>query len=290
MKKNYVTSYSKYAWGFLMMYMIVWSLFIAIPFISSIFLSFQSCTGSVCTFTGLGNFQKLLNDPIFWAALKNTMFFLVFQVPILLMLALICASILNNPKLRFKGVYRTMIFLPAVTSLVAYSVIFKMLFSTDGLINKALIDLHLIAQPIPWLSDPLLAKFVIIIALIWRWTGYNMIFYISAMQNIPYEIYEAARVEGANSIIVFFKITLPQLKPIIFFTMIMSTIGTLQLFDEVVNITAGGPGYATTTLSQYIYYVSFIGDIDFGYAAAISYAIVIIVVILSLIQKKAIGE
>ncbi len=261
-----------------------------IPFISSLFMSLQSCRGSVCEYTGLSNLNKLMNDPVFWTALKNTFIYLIFQVPIMILLALIYASVLNDPKLKFRGVYRTLIYIPAITSLVAYSVIFKLLFSTNGLINDFLLNIHAVSEPIPWLNDPVLAKVVIILGLTWRWTGYNMIFYLSAMQNIPQETYEAAKIDGANSIQTFFKVTIPQLKPIIYFTAIMSTIGTLQIFDEVMNITSGGPGYATYSVSQYIYNISFVSDIDFGYAATVSYVLVIIIVILQLIQKKFIKE
>lgn len=244
----------------------------------------------MCEFSGLDNINKMINDKVFIEAFKNTMIFLIVQVPIMLFLGLIYAALLNNPKLKFLGLYRTILFLPAVTSLVAYSIVFKLLFANDGIINDFLVNVGILDNPIMWLQDPFYAKVVIIIALIWRWTGYNMIFYLSSMQNIPSEVYEAAKVDGAGAVTTFFKITIPQLKPIIFFTAVMSTIGTLQLFDEAMNITKGGPGYATTTISQYIYNVSFVESIDFGYAAALSYTVVIIVVILSLIQKKVMGE
>jgi lactose/L-arabinose transport system permease protein len=117
-----------------------------------------------------------------------------------------------------------------------------------------------------------------------------MIFYLSALQNIDHSIYEAAKIDGASPIQIFFKITIPMLKPIILFTSITSTIGTLQLFDEVKNITAGGPGNATLTISQYIYNLSFKYMPDFGYAATVSYAIVILLVIFSIIQFKVAGD
>ncbi len=140
------------------------------------------------------------------------------------------------------------------------------------------------------MSDAFWAKIVIIIAITWRWTGYNMIFFLSALQNIDPEIYEAADVDGASAGKKFFNITVPLLKPVILFTTITSTIGTLQLFDEPMNITQGGPGDATTTISQYIYNLSFKYTPDFGYAAAVSYAIVALVVILSILQTRLGGR
>ena len=208
----------------------------------------------------------------------------------MIILALAISVLLNNPKLKYRGLFRTAIFLPCVTSLVAYSVIFKYLFSMDGIVNTMLMKVALISEPIEWLTDPFWAKITIIVAITWRWTGYNMIFYLSALQNIDYSIYEAAKIDGASPIQQFFKITIPLLKPIILFTSIISTIGTLQVFDEVMNITQGGPGNATMTISQYIYNLSFKYTPDFGYAATVSYAIVIMIVFFSIIQFKMVGD
>ncbi len=166
----------------------------------------------------------------------------------------------------------------------------KSLFSANGLVNNFLTQLHLIDAPIQWLTDPFWAKVLIIFAITWRWTGYNMIFFISGMQNIDPSIYEAAEIDGATKWDQFFKITIPNLRPIILFTTITSTIGTLQLFDEVQNITGGGPANATTTLSQYIYNLSYKFTPNFGYAAAVSFVIVIAIVILSIIQTKVGGK
>jgi len=205
-------------------------------------------------------------------------------------LALSIASILNKPDLKFKGLFRTAIFLPCVTSLVAYSVLFRSMFSLECLVNRGLMSLQLINSPIPWLLDPFWAKVLIIIALTWRWTGYNMMFYLSAMQNIDPCVYEAARIDGASPFTQFRMITVPLLKPIILFTSVMSTNGTLQLFDESVNITNGGPANATLSVSHYIYNVLFKFTPNFGYAATISYVIVIIVAILAFMQFKLSGD
>ena len=141
-------------------------------------------------------------------------------------------------------------------------------------------------SPIMWFSNAWTARAVIIIALIWRWTGYNMVFYLSGMQNIEYSIYEAAKIDGASPLQTFFKITVPLLKPMILLTTITSTNGTLQLFDESLNLTNGGPGKSTMTMSHYIYNMSFVQSPNFGYAAAMSILILIMVAILALIQMK----
>jgi len=137
-----------------------------------------------------------------------------------------------------------------------------------------------------WLNDPTGAKAVIILALIWRWTGYNMVFYLSSMQSIDYSIYEAARIDGASPFTQLTKITMPLLKPIILVTAIMSTNGTLQLYDESVALTNGGPANASITMSHYIYNTTFVTSPNFGYAAAMSFMILIMVAILSAIQMK----
>ncbi|WP_249315819.1 sugar ABC transporter permease [Bacillus sp. FJAT-49711] len=277
-------------WSFVLLATILIVLFFFYPMIQALILSFKSGMGNNLEFVGLDNYTRLFSDPTFIAAIKNTFIYLIIQVPIMIILALILSVLLNNPKLKFKGFFRTAIFLPAVTSLVAYSIIFKYLFGMDGIINQFLMNISLISNPIPWLTDPVLAKITIIIAITWRWTGYNMIFYLSGLQNVDQSIYEAAKIDGANAFQVFTKITIPILKPIILFTSITSTIGTLQIFDEIMNITKGGPGNSTVSISQYIYNLSFKYSPDFGYAAAVSFVIVILIVIFSSLQFKAAGD
>ena len=232
------------------------------------------------------NYQFILKDKVFIQSVTNTFTYLIVQVPIMLVLAIIFASLLNNRDLKFRGLFRTCIFLPCATGLVAYSMIFRTLFTYDGMVNALLLNLGIISERINWLNDPSTAKAVIIIGLIWRWTGYNMVFFLSGMQGIEYSIYEAARIDGANQFQQLIKITIPLLKPIILVTGIMSTNGTLQLFDESVNLTRGGPSNTTITMSHYIYNKMFVGNPNFGYAAAMSFVILIMVAILSAIETK----
>ena len=232
------------------------------------------------------NYQFLFKDNVFMTALKNTFTYLIIQVPVMLVLALIFASLLNQKDLKFKGLFRTCIFLPCATALVSYSIVFKTLFAYDGFINAILVNAHILKEPVNWLNDPTGAKAVIILALIWRWTGYNMVFYLSSMQSIDYSIYEAARIDGASPMTQLTRITIPLLKPIILVTAIMSTNGTLQLYDESVALTNGGPANASITMSHYIYNTTFVTSPNFGYAAAMSFLILIMVAVLSAIQMK----
>ncbi len=273
-------------WCFVIPSVILIILFVFYPMVQALITSFQTGAGNNLTFAGIANYKRLLTDTTFRKALFNTILYLIIQVPIMILLALVISSMLNNKKLKFKGFFRTAIFLPCVTSLVAYSIVFKSLFATDGFVNAILMKLNLIAEPISWITDPVWAKVLIILAITWRWTGYNMVFYLSGLQGIDDSIYEAADIDGAGAFEKFKSITLPMLKPIILFTTINSTIGTLQLFDETMNITQGGPANATITISQYIYNILFKYSPDFGYAAAVSYVIVVMIVVLSFIQMK----
>ena len=287
MKKHSVhNKLDRKAWLFIIPSLVLIVCFVFYPMIQAFFTSFQSGMANNLEFGGVVNYKRMLTDSTFKKALFNTMLFLIVQVPVMILLALIISSILNNKRLKFRGFFRTAIFLPCVTSLVAYSIIFKSLFANDGFINGMLMNLHVISEPINWLTNATFARILIILAITWRWTGYNMVFYLSGLQSIDDSIYEAASIDGANGFQKFFHMTLPLLKPIILFTTINSTIGTLQLFDEPMNITQGGPANATITISQYIYNLLFKYQPNFGYAAAVSYVIVVLIVVLSFIQMK----
>ena len=254
------------------------------PMIRAFILSLQTGMGVNLSFNGFANYARILKDPTFKQTLFNTFFYLIVQVPIMLVLALMFASMLNNKDLRFKGLFRTCIFLPCATSLVSYAMIFRSLFANDGFINMVLRNLGM--SPIMWFGNAWTARAVIIIALVWRWTGYNMVFYLSGLQNIEYSVYEAAKIDGANGWKTFWGITVPLLKPTIIMTFIMSINGTLQLFDESVNLTKGGPANSTITMSHYIYNTCFINVPNFGYASAMAFLIFIMVAILAFINLK----
>ena len=159
-------------------------------------------------------------------------------------------------------------------------------YVTYGLVNYVLVNLGILDKPYNFLTQPFAAKIVIILALLWRWTGYNMVFFLSGLQNIEYSVYEAAKIDGASAIQTFFKITVPLLKPTILLTAIMSTNGTLQLFDESINLTDGGPANASISMSHYIYNLCFKYVPNFGYAAAMSFFILLLVAVLALIQMR----
>ena len=185
-------------WAFVLPAFILILIFVFYPMVQSFLLSLKTGMGSNLTFTGLDNYKRLLTDETFKKALFNTVLYLIIQVPIMILLALAISSMLNNKKLKFRGFFRTAIFLPCVTSLVAYSIIFKSLFATDGIINSILMNIHLVSEPIQWLTNPIAAKVLIIIAITWRWTGWDMEIYLSGMQGNDDTIYESAQNDGST--------------------------------------------------------------------------------------------
>ena len=233
------------------------------------------------------NYERILQDKTFLTAMGNTFLYLIVEVPIMLILAILLAQLLNNRDLKFRGAFRTMVFMPCAVSLVSYALIFKSLFATQGLINTVLMNLGLISENINWLGTTGTARAVIIIGLIWRWTGYNMVFYLAGLQNIEYSVYEAAKIDGSNGWKTFWYITVPLLRPTIVMTAIMSINGTLQLFDESVNLTNGGPSNTTITMSHYIWNQSLgVGVAKFGYASSLAFVVFIMVGILAFINLK----
>lgn len=258
------------------------------PMFQAFVLSLQTGRGRNISFADplWFNYERMLSDEIFKLTVSNTLIYLVIQVPIMLVVALVLANLLNSPNLRFRGLWRTAIFLPCAVSLVSYSLVFRTMFANDGFANDLLMAVGFIDSPINWLGQTDTARFVIILGLLWRWTGYNMVFYLAALQNIDYSSIEAAKIDGAGSIRTFWYVTIPQLKPMILLTAIMSTNGTLQLFDESWNLTQGGPAYTSMTMSHYLYEISFQRNPNFGYGAALSYVILIMVAVLAAIQLK----
>ena len=279
---------NRWGWAFLIVASAMIMIFSFYPMFSALIMSFK--TGSSANMKWAtpwyNNYLRMFKDKTFITALKNTFLYMIIQVPVMLVLAILLAQLLNNPNLKCRGLFRTCIFLPCAISLVSYSLIFRTLFYDTGMINTILMKLGIIHENIKWLGQTGTARGVIITALIWRWTGYNMVFYLAGLQNLDYQVYEAAQIDGANGWKTFWHITVPQLRPVIIMTFIMSINGTLQLYDESVNLTNGGPAGTTMTMSHHIYNTAFQGKANFGYAAALSFVVFILVAILAAINLK----
>lgn len=266
----------------------LFAVFFAYPLVVSLWQSFFSTRGGASTWVGLDQYARLFEDPLVLTSLGNAGLILVVQVPIMIGTALLLAYTLNQAWLKFRTGFRLIYFLPAVTTLVAYSVVFRVMLATDGGAVNQLIGLFGIA-PVDWLNDELWARVALIASITWRWTGYNMVILLAGLQSIPAEQYEAARVDGAGRWATFSKVIVPQLRPAIVFTTITSTIGALQLFDENVILTGGGPNNATLTPVLYLYKVGF-QQFDPGYASAIAWLLVLLTGIISIVQFRLLRE
>ena len=275
------------AW-FVLPAVLLLAVFFTYPLASSLWQSFFATSGGVSTWVGLEQYARLFEDPLIGKSLVNAGIILIVQVPLMIGLAVGLAYLLNQSWLRFRSGFRLLTFLPAVTTLVAYAVVFRVMLATDGGAVNQLLALAGVA-PIDWLNNEWWARVALIAAITWRWTGYNMVIILAGLQSIPAELYEAARIDGAGRWQVFMKVVIPQLRPVLIFTTVTSTIGALQLFDENWILTEGGPNDATLTPVLYLYKVGF-RQFDFGYASAIAWLLVVITAVVAVIQFRLMRE
>ena len=272
---------------FLAPFFAMFAVFWVYPIAYSFVLSFLNTRRRPWTFDPDFNWGRLVQDEFFWNALQNTMIILVVQVPLMLAFATLLAVAFGSDLLKAKGFFRFAFFAPLVLGAVPYSAVFRLIFNEQyGILNFGLTSIGL--PSVPWLFESTPALITIMIAMTWRWTGYNAIILLSGLQSIPLALYEAAKIDGAGPLQRFFRITIPMLRPVLLFTFVLSTIGTLQLFTEPWLITNTGPGNATETLVTYLYKQGF-RSFNFGYASAIAYTVAIIAAIFSLLQIRLVG-
>jgi lactose/L-arabinose transport system permease protein len=287
---SYYRYLNRFGWLCVAPAMVLFALFMLYPIVSSLYYVTRKWKGATDSFVGLGNFARMFRDSYFFQAVGHNFIYMAVQIPLMILLALLLAVILNQGIGRLRGALRTIYFLPCVTSLVACSVLFKILFQTNGLLNNLMIGMGLAREPVGWLTSPFWANVTIILAMTWRWTGYNMVFFLVGLQSIDTEIYEAAEVDGASKGRQFLKITMPLLVPVILFSAVTSTSGTMQLFDEPnVLTTQGGPANATMTAALYIYRQAFVINSDFGYSTTLSYVVVLIAGAFAYAQMRLLG-
>lgn len=233
-------------------------------------------------FIGLENYIKLFHDFRFTRSVVNTVYYTAVSVPLTMLSGLIIALLLNN--IKFRGIYRTLYYIPTITPLVVAAIIWKWVYQGDyGLLNYFLTSLGLINKPVLWLSDPSLAMPSIIIMSVWGGAGYDMVIYLSGLQAIPEEYYDAAKVDGASGWQQFRYITVPLLNPTTFFLLITSIIGSFQIFTQIFVMTNGGPLNRTTTIGYYLYQKAFT-QFQMGYASAIAYALFAMIFVFSVLQ------
>jgi ABC-type sugar transport system permease subunit len=268
---------------FISPFFILFAVFNVYPIVFSFWLSLHDWPGlGPMDFVGLTNYVELSHDTIFWNSMLNAAILFFIYVPVMTFLAVVIAAVLNSRFLKLQGMWRTLIFVPNITSMVAAGYTFRLILDKDsGALNHALAFLHVSA--VPWLDDVWWARISLGLLMIWAWLGYNTVLMLGGLQTIPPELVEAAKVDGATAIQAFRRITVPLLRPMIVFAVTISIIGTFSMFTEPYILTRGGPIRATETPVYQIFSTTF-EALRFGYAAAESYVYFAIIVVITLFQ------
>jgi multiple sugar transport system permease protein len=236
-------------------------------------------------YVGLDNYRRLLDDHRFHRSIGNTVYYTAALVPLTTALGLLIALLLNA-QIRAKGIFRTLFYLPVITPLVIASIVWKGVYQGDhGLLNYYLMELHIINEPLLWLSDKRLAMPAVIITNIWKSVGFAMVVYLAGLQAIPQDFYDAAKVDGANGLRRLKDITIPLLSTSTFFVIIILLLGSLQAFTQIFVMTNGGPVGSTTTVIFYIYQYAF-RRFEMGYASAMAFALFVLMFGFTLIQMR----
>jgi ABC-type sugar transport system permease subunit len=257
--------------------------FVLIPILANLYLSFTNYDLSNMNFVGLKNYKQLGSDSFFLVSLKNTFVYTFFTLIFTLALGLLFAVGLNQKLVGLKWM-RTSFFTPHVTSMVAVSMIWLWMYEpSHGIINNALGAIGI--QGKQWLFDPNWAMFAVILMSVWKYVGYNMVIFLAGLQGIPKHLFEAAEIDGAGAVHRFFHITLPMLAPITFFLFVTGLINNFNVFEQIQILTGGGPTNATTTLVHQIYNRAF-NDFQMGYAAALSMVLMMIVAVITILNFK----
>jgi multiple sugar transport system permease protein len=274
---------------FLLPWIIILLIFWLFPLVYSFILSFTKYTvlSGRAEWIGLSNYLKLLKDPDFWTALKNTSFFVFGTIPFTTVFALILALLVNQ-KIPLRGFFRAGFFVPSITSLVVISLVFIHLYAKDGYFNFLLNLLNLPAPDKGFLFSEKTALLSIMFMDVWIATGYYMLLFLAALQAIPTELYEISDTFGANFFQKFRFVTLPHLRPMFLFVIVINTIKSFQIFIEVFVMTKGGPLNSTLTL-VYLVYEEGLYKFNFGYASAVAYCLFFIIMLFSILQMKSFG-
>ncbi len=277
-------------WAFVAPALVLIAVFFVVPVVASVVLSltdfdiYAVASRANLRVVGLENYRRLLLDPLFWVALRNTFVFVVVAGPISIGLSLAAAVLLSARAVRLKALFRTIFFLPVVTTLVAIAVVWRYIYHPRfGLLNHALAVVGI--GPVDWLGDPRFAMPAIILMAIWKNFGFNMVIFIAGLQSIPERVYEAARVDGAGAAAQFRWITLPMLAPTFLFVLVITMIGYFQLFAEPYVMTQGGPAHATLSIVLLMYLRGFRWW-TMGYAAAVAFVLFTIILALTLVTLR----
>ncbi|MFC5447736.1 carbohydrate ABC transporter permease [Paenibacillus aestuarii] len=271
---------------FLLPALIVFGLFIAEPLVNSIILSFHRYDViTPAVFVGLDNFVKFFHDTRLGTVYGNTIEFVLILVPLHLIMGLLLAlGVTKVVSVKWKYIFRTAFYFPVLVTTAAVAVAWVYMYDFNFGIMNYLLSLFG-AAPIPWLNDPHWVYVSVAIFSFWKFVGNPFLYYLVGLQNIPKSLYEAAEIDGANATQSFFRITLPMLTPTIFFVLVVTLIGAIQIFDEPYLITGGGPGDASRTISLYIYEQAFQNH-AMGYASTVSLSLFIIILAITIMQFR----
>jgi multiple sugar transport system permease protein len=275
------------AYAFLSVPLLLFSVFTVFALVFAFYLTFHEWNAlePETPFVGLRNYQDMIADESFRGAIVNTFYFTAVSVPFTMAIGLLIALLLNLP-LRARGLMRTLYFLPVVTPFVVVAIIWKWIYNGDfGLFNYYLLKTHLIQEPLLFLADQNLAMPSVILMSIWSGVGFSMVIYLAALQAIPEELYEAARVDGASGLSRLLYITIPMLRPTTLFLAVIGIIGSFQVFTQIFIMTSGGPAEKTTTVVYFIYLAAF-KFYEFGYASTLSFGLLAILLIFTVIQLR----
>ena len=276
---------------FILPALLIFVLFLVYPLLHTMYLSLTEWAGfdlSKIRFVGFRNFKLLLPDWIFWKALRNTMIFVFGTTVFLNLFGLALALFLNN-ELKTTRLVRTLIFIPVLLSPIIVGVMWSRIFDPFGALNQILEQMGIIKTPVFWLGDRRIALWSIIGATVWQWVGYDMILYLTGLQQIPVELYEAARIDGANNWHLFRHITLPLLKGIATMVILLNLIGGVRIFDIVYVMTRGGPNHNTEVLATHLYTVAFWFN-KMGYASVIAVVILVISLLFAYLRNRIMRE
>ncbi|MCL6442391.1 MAG: sugar ABC transporter permease [Alicyclobacillus sp.] len=274
---------NRYGYAFIVPYFIVFLIFGLYPILYSLEISFTHDDGfNPPTWVGLQNYTRLLHDQYFYQSIVHTLTIWIISIIPQITLALVLAIILNDKVIRGRRFFQAVFYLPNIVTPVTIGVMASLMFDYQtGFVNKLLLALHLVRSPIYWLGHPFLSQLIVGLIMCWQWFGYNMLIFIAGLQSIPYEVYEAAQMDGASRFRTSVHITLPLLRPVVLFTAITSIIGGMQIFDVPMMLHAVGD--ATQTMVKYLYQTGFV-RFDYGYAAAMAYGIFVLIVVFSVLS------
>ncbi len=267
---------------FLLPAIIILTVFFFLPFFQTIGLSFFDYSNNIyhAKFSGLDNYADIMRNPVFYKVMWNTFIYLIVAVPILALFPLFLA-ILINQKIRGVTLYKILIYLPVIVSIVVAAIAFKWLYAQEGILNYLLSIFHI--SSIGWLTDPKYAIYSVIIVTIWKGIGYYMMIYLASLMSVPKELYEACDIDGANFLQKHLTVTVPHLMPTIALVSTISSISAMKIFAEIYVMTKGGPLNSTKTIVYYIYEKAF-ENLDLGYASAMAVILLIIVMLFSLLN------